>query len=210
MIRLGILILLAQLPLGDSYGDRDDPRPDKVVGGGCDGCELMFEGMPREIGSRTAIAGDGERGSPLVVRGVILAKDGKTPVPGVVLYAYQTDATGHYAPAPGQAHARLHGRLRGWVKTDNDGRYEFRTIRPAPYPGQSVPAHIHPVIKEPGKVAYYIDEFVFDDDPLLTRAERAKLERRGGSGVLKLVEEAGGVAAGRREIILGRNIPNYD
>ena len=140
---------------------------------------------------------------------MIYQKDGKTPASGVILYVYQTDATGRYTPAGGQVHGKRHGRLRGWMKTGADGRYEFRTIRPAPYPGQAIPAHIHPVVKEPDKNEYYLDEFVFDDDPLLTKEKRAKLEDRGGSGVLKVTEEKG-VATGRRDIILGRNIPDYE
>ena len=128
----------------------------------------------------------------------------------MILYVYQTDATGRYTPAAGQVQGKRHGRLRGWMKTGEDGRYEFRTIRPAPYPGQAIPAHIHPVVKEPDKNEYYLDEFVFDDDPLLTKEKRAELEGRGGSGVLKVTEDEKGVATGRRDIILGRNIPNYD
>jgi protocatechuate 3,4-dioxygenase beta subunit len=96
------------------------------------------------------------------------------------------------------------------MKTGADGRYELRTIRPAPYPGQAIPAHIHPVMKERDKNEYYLDEFVFDDDPLLTKEKRAGLEGRGGSGVMKVTEDEKGVATGRRDIVLGRNIPNYE
>jgi protocatechuate 3,4-dioxygenase beta subunit len=192
-------------------GCAQDVKPaEKVVGGGCDGCELMFEGMPAKLGWRTSIGAKDEPGKPLVVRGVIYRSDGKTPAPGVVLYVYHSDATGHYAPVPGQQHGKRHGRLRGWIRTGADGRYEFRTIRPAPYPGQTIPAHIHPVVKEPDRNEYYIDEFLFDDDPLLTKAERVKQEGQGGSGVLKVTADDQGVLIGSRDIILGRNIPDYE
>src|SRR5690242_14923741 len=69
-------------------------RSSQPVGGGCDGCELMFEGMPRALDWRTAIAGKGEAGEPLEMRGVIYQSDGKTPAPGVILYVYHTDAKG--------------------------------------------------------------------------------------------------------------------
>lgn len=39
-----------------------------------------------------------------------------------------------------QAHS---WRLEGWAKTDFEGRFEFRTIRPGPYPGRREAAHIH-------------------------------------------------------------------
>jgi protocatechuate 3,4-dioxygenase beta subunit len=184
-------------------------RSSQLVGGGCDGCELMFEGMPRALDWRTAIAGKGEAGEPLEMRGVIYKSDGKTPAPGVILYVYHTDAKGYYSPAPNQTQGRRHGHLRGWMKTDRMGRYELRTIRPAPYPNRDVPAHIHPVVKEPGKNEYYLDEYVFAHDPLLTREKRGKLENRGGSGIVELSRNQNGVWMGRRDITLGRNIPRY-
>ena len=203
MNRFVPLLLIAPFLFGETS------RPAKPVGGGCDGCELMFEGMPKTLGWRTSIAPAGEAGEPLEMRGVIYQKDGRTPAPGVILYVYHTDATGHYSPAPGQTLGRRHGHLRGWMKTDRDGRYEFRTIRPAPYPGHQIPAHIHPVVKEPGKNEYYLDEYVFDDDPILTPEKRGKLENRGGSGIVKVVRNPQGVWVGQRDIVLGRNIPDY-
>ena len=185
------------------------PQSSQLVGGGCDGCELMYEGMPRALSWRTAIAGNGEAGEPLEMRGVIYRSDGKTPAPGVILYVYHTDAKGYYSPAPGQTQGRRHGHLRGWMKTDRMGRYEFRTLRPAPYPNREIPAHIHPVVKEPGKNEYYLDEYVFADDPLLTPEKRGKLENRGGSGIVEVSRNKNGVWVGRRDIILGRNIPHY-
>ncbi|WP_394343311.1 peptidase associated/transthyretin-like domain-containing protein [Spirosoma sordidisoli] len=79
---------------------------------------------------------------------------------------------------------------------------------PAPYPHADEPAHIHITLKEPGLNEYYIDEFLFDDDPLLTAYKRQKLANRGGSGILKL-KDAGNLYKAERPIYLGRNIPNY-
>ncbi len=185
----------------------DPPDANKRVGGGCDGCELMLEGMPQTLASQTIITPvDG--GEPLEVEGVIFQEDGKTPAPNVILYVYHTDAKGFYSPAPGQTAARRHGGLRGWMQTDANGRYKFRTIRPAPYPNRHLPAHIHAVVKEPGKNEYYIDDFLFDDDPLLTREKRTQ-EARGGSGIVRVTRNADGVWIARRDLVLGRNIPDY-
>jgi len=207
-LRAWFLPLALAFVLGTACAE-EAPQPSQLVGGGCDGCELMFEGMPRALDWRTAIAGSGEAGEPLEMRGVIYRSDGKTPAPSVILYVYHTDAKGYYSPAPGQTQGRRHGHLRGWMKTDRMGRYEFRTLRPAPYPSGEVPAHIHPVVKEPGKNEYYLDEYVFADDPLLTREKRGKLENRGGSGIVEVSRNKNGVWVGRRDIILGRNVPYY-
>lgn len=84
-----------------------------------------------------------------------------------------------------------HGYIRGWVKSDANGQYSIYTVRPAPYPGRNFEAHIHPAIKEPGiDKEYYIDEFVFDDDPLLT-SEKEKGWKTGGSGILRVFKKKG-------------------
>ena len=74
---------------------------------------------------------------------------------------------------------------------------------------QIVPAHIHPIIKESGKIEYYIDDYLFDDDLRLTAAKKNKLENRGGSGIIHLTKNKAGDWIGFRDITLGSNIPNY-
>ena len=204
------LIAVIALGTGASACVQDGQRPPRRVGGACDTCELMYEGMPKELGWQTAIAREGEPGEPLEMRGVIYRNDGKTPAPDVILYVYHTDAKGYYSPAPGQTQARRHGHLRGWMKTDREGRYQFRTIRPASYPDGRAPAHIHAIVREPQLNEYYIDEYEFADDPLVTRKERELMEGRGGMGIVDLTRNKNGVWVGRRDIILGRNIPHYE
>lgn len=55
---------------------------------------------------------------------------------------------------------------------------------------------------------YYIDEFLFDNDPYLTEVERQRQPGYGGSGILQLTEKDGLLIA-RRDIVLGLHIPNY-
>ena len=183
--------------------------PQRIVGGRCEDCELMYQGMPKLVLWETTLVANGEPGEPMEISGRILKADGKTVAPGVILYVYHTDAKGYYSPSPDQTHARRHGHIRGWMKTDSRGRYKFRTVRPAHYPGSRIPEHIHPTIKEPDKNEYYIDEYRFDDDPLLTESERTGSESRGGSGIVSLKKDEQGVWIGKRDIILGQAIPNY-
>ena len=96
----------------------------------------------------------------------------KTPAAGVVLYVYHTDQKGLYTkPANLKGWADRHGYIRGWIKTGADGSYKLYTLVPASYPNSNNPKHIHPTIKEPGFSEYWIDEFVFDDDPLLPASD---------------------------------------
>lgn len=194
-------ICLAAIQIGFS-------QTKKIIGGGCEGCELYAAGLPKNLDWETTMA-VGEKGEKLQISGVIYQKDGKTPAPNVILYIYHTDNEGLYKAAPNQTHAKRHGRLRGWMKTDAHGRYQFTTIRPASYPNSKAVQHIHPTIKEPNKNEYWIDEFVFESDPNLTPAEKKNLPNRGGSGVIKLVKNTEGVWVGKRDIVLGLNVPNY-
>jgi protocatechuate 3,4-dioxygenase beta subunit len=203
-------VLLPWLATGCSGRQTHSAPPSGPVGGGCDGCEGIYEGMPAGLAPRTTIASASEPGERMEISGVVYRRDGRTPAAGVILYVYHTDAKGYYSPAPdATGNARRHGHLRGWMKTGADGAYAFSTIRPTPYPGRAIPAHVHPIVKEPDKNEYYLDEYRFDDDPLLTAAERAKAENRGGSGIIHLTKTAAGVWTGARDIVLGLNIPNY-
>ncbi|HEX8130043.1 MAG TPA: hypothetical protein VF527_13150 [Pyrinomonadaceae bacterium] len=180
------------------------------VGGSCEGCEAIYEGMPSRLDWETRIAAATEPGEPLEASGVIYQPDGRTPAPGVILYVYHTDARGIYAPAPdATGHARRHGHLRGWVKTNARGEYKFVSIKPASYPNSNIPSHIHPIIKEADKNEYYIDLWEFEGDPFLTESERSRRRNIGGSGVVRLTRSAGGVWLARRDITLGLNVQNY-
>ncbi|MCU0381776.1 MAG: hypothetical protein MUE58_11365 [Chitinophagaceae bacterium] len=185
-------------------------NPQQRVGGPCDGCEIMYVGMPAVIFPTDTSAGWHEPGQKLRVRGTVYRRDGKTPAAGVVLYYWQTDNNGYYSPRDGMDEkAKRHGHIRGWMKTDADGNYALYTLRPAPYPNEEIPSHIHILILEPGiGEPYYIDDLVFDDDPLVTAKERAAMQNRGGNGILKTTME-GVVQVARHDIILGLHIPHY-
>lgn len=182
----------------------------ELIGGGCDGCELMYIGMPKQIKPVDTSAGWTEKGQKLLISGTVFKSDGKTPAPEVIIYYWQTDSQGYYSPRKGMDKRTLrHGHIRGWVKTDQQGRYAIYTIRPATYPDHSEPAHIHTSIKEPKlDTEYYIDEFIFDDDPLLNAKKRKSLENRGGSGILK-TSLSGNLQIAKHDIRLGLHIPNY-
>lgn len=174
-------------------------RPDLY---NCEGCEAVAERDPAGIPPRTVLAGPDEPGERMLLQGRVLAADGVTPAGGVVIYAHQTNAEGLYANGgPETVWSRRHGRLRGWARTDADGRYAFETIKPAPYPSLTMPAHIHLFVGEPGRRPYYIDDVVFEGEFGVTPDYRARSELRGGDGVVRLARE-NAVWLARRDIRL--------
>ena len=182
------------------------------VGGSCEGCKAVFESpVPFEkLSWEDTLPDYNEPGPKMIISGVVYHADGKTTAKDVVLYIYHTGQDGEYKNRNNeQGWAKRHGDIRGWMKTNEKGQYRFYTLKPASYPNSNALKHIHPVIKEPGKNEYYIDEFIFDDDPFLTPEIRKQpLENRGGNGIIKLIIE-NGIQQGERNIYLGKNIPNY-
>lgn len=179
------------------------PSREVVVGVPCEGCELVFQGMPAKLTSHAVIAAKDEPGERLHIEGEVRGRDGRL-APGVIVYAYHTDAEGIYPVDP----ESRHGRLRGWVKTDENGRYSFDTIRPAGYPNTNLPQHVHMHVIEVGRCTYYIDDILFEDDPRLTPKERVQ-PGRGGMGVTRPVRYANGWKV-TRNIVLGEKIDGYE
>ena len=197
------------------------PQPQRVqtdrsprVGGECEEgyCELMYFGMPKEIRSEDTSPGWDEKGQKLIVTGTVFKIDGRTPAPNVIIYYHQTDNDGYYSPRNDKPENQTrHGHIRGWIKTDENGKYTIKTNRPGPYPGREDPAHIHLMVKEP-EIAneYWLDDLVFDDDKRLIpfRKKHPASAPRGGSGTLfPLIK--GDLQIAEHDIILGLNIPNY-
>ena len=158
-----------------------------------------------DLSWRAEIAPAEEPGERLVLEGTVFGEDGETPASGVVIYAYHTDAEGLYSKRGDETGNGLrHGHLRGWVRTGEDGRYRFDTIRPASYPDSSEPQHIHMTLLPPGGEERWIESVHFTDDPLLTERQRAGLSGRGGSGVVTPVRDDAGVWHATRDIHLGQ------
>jgi protocatechuate 3,4-dioxygenase beta subunit len=186
---------------------RVQPARERIVGRPCDGCEHVFVGRPRVVETRARIAPLAAPGPSLRIDGRVVDATGR-PVPGILIYAHQTDADGRY-PDRGDGHP--HGRLRAWVRSDAQGRYRFDTIRPGAYPGRTDPAHVHLQVLEPDRCTYYIDDLTFSDDPrnpAPTATERAAA--RGGSGYVVPTRGADGQWFATRDIVLGRRISGYD
>jgi len=204
--RRAALVLLGGLAISGSRSatvETPRVRPDLY---NCEGCEAVRERPPATIGPVWPLAGPTEPGERLVLSGQVRTPDGLRPASGVIIYAHQTNAAGLYANGSNMTEwSRRHGRLRAWVKTGADGRYEFLTIKPAPYPDRTMPAHIHLFIGEPGRRPYYIDDVVFYGEFGVTPAYRASQELRGGSGIVQLQRRADGALIAVRDIRLERH-----
>lgn len=210
MIRSQTIVMLIILLSFCGNPQNIDKSEGELVGGPCEGCEAVFEFGNKELFPVDTLPDFNDEGQKIKITGIIYQADGKTPAKDVILYIYHTDQNGIY-PTKGDetGWAKRHGYIRGWINTNDDGKYTFYTLKPGTYPSRNAPAHIHPVILEPDGKYYWIEEYLFEDDPLLTENELSKSYPRGGnSGVLSLKKE-GNLWIGERDIILGKNVPGY-
>lgn len=206
LIMLCILINVLSSCTGQSL----ESKSDQIVGGACEGCEAIFEFGEKKLSAIDTLPGFEENEHKLKISGKVFQEDGETPASDVIIYIYHTNRRGFYQTKGNEVGwAKRHGVIRGWVKTDKEGNYSFYTFRPGAYPTRDEPEHIHITVKEQGKTAYYLDEFVFVDDPLLSQEKRKNLPNRGGSGISNPILE-NGILTIRRDLILGRNIPDYE
>ena len=204
-----ILFLIVSLP-SCVNSQKHNINTSRLVGGPCEGCEAIFEYGNTKLLSVDTLPDFNDAGIRIKVTGTIYLNDGKTPAKDAILYVYHTDQKGIYATKNGATGwAKRHGYIRGWIKTDVDGKYTFYTLKPGIYPNRSSPAHIHATIMEPDGKYYWLGSYHFEGDTLLTKKEiDPELPRGGSSGLLTLRKE-GMLLVGRRDIILGKNVSDY-
>ena len=202
------LIVLLFPSLNSQVKDENEFR---LVGGPCEGCEAVFEYGDENLFPIDTLPDFNDEGKKIKITGTIYKSDGKIPAKDVILYIYHTNQNGKYATKGDETGwARRHGYIRGWIKTEVDGKYVFYTLKPGVYPAGNAPAHIHPVILEPDGKYYWIEEFLFNGDPLLSDDDANKKLPRGGDNFVLTLKEEDNLFIGERDIILGKNVPGYN
>ncbi|MBN4084780.1 hypothetical protein JYT89_00395 [Flavobacteriaceae bacterium AH-315-B10] len=160
---------------------------------------------PENVSWKTVIPPKGELGEKLIISGTVYLPDGKTHAKDIIVYVHHTNIKGIY-PKKGdeKGNGKYQGYLRGWMKTDSNGKYEFETIRPAPYHShEGEPAHIHYNIQGPEYPEYWLTALWFADDPRVTKEYLNSVERSGGfSNVISLTKDKNNILRGTRNIIL--------
>lgn len=131
------------------------------------------------------ISPQNEPGDALQVSGTVYGPDGKTPIAGATVYVYHTDIHGNYSHDSRSGSSNP--RIKGTMRTNAEGQYAYRSIKPGPYPDSRVPAHIHYLVSAPG-YQQKVFEIVFDDDPFVTADIRARAKRENSIYSIKKLE----------------------
>jgi protocatechuate 3,4-dioxygenase, beta subunit len=125
---------------------------------------------PPELHATARIAPESEPGTPLIIHGVVVEPDGRTPARGVVVHAYHRDQKGFDFGANDSASSTW--RLQGWAKTDDAGRFEFKTIRPAPDNMDREGAHVHFTLEAGTRGRQWAHMVFLADDRRVTARQR--------------------------------------
>jgi protocatechuate 3,4-dioxygenase, beta subunit len=112
-------------------------------------------------------------GPRIIVHGQVLDERGK-PVPNTLIEVWQANAGGRYRHKREGYLAPLDPNFGGCGRcmTDAEGRYQFRTVQPGPYPWPNRindwrPAHIHFSLFGSGFAQRLITQMYFAGDPLI-------------------------------------------
>ncbi|MCC7091598.1 MAG: hypothetical protein IT524_06545 [Nitrosomonas sp.] len=124
---------------------------------------------PNRTGDLTRVPGGSDRakGQLLIVKGRVIDPAGK-PVAGANVEIWQANSVGRYAHPDDTNPAPLDPNFEGFgaVTTGADGYYQFKTIKPPPYPitpTRTRPAHIH--FDVTGRHDELITQMYFEGDP---------------------------------------------
>ena len=158
---------------------------------------------PADASSRASVGPAPEPGDRLTISGIVYDEDGRTPLRSASVFVYQTDARGYYRPD--NPRDSDNPRLFAHMRTDAQGRYEFRTVKPGSYPGTRNPGHIHYHVRAPG-YRERVFEIVFAGDTLIPEQWlRDAANPDGGVAIVRLEADGARALRGTQNVTLRKN-----
>jgi protocatechuate 3,4-dioxygenase beta subunit len=136
----------------------------------------------------------------LKITGTIYENDGQTPAKDVILFIEQPNENGDFDLR--KENEKRYVNHRGWVKTNADGQYTFYTFVPGNDRRYNQLQQIFPVIKDSAQQEYALETFLFEEDPLLSRACRKRINKKGDPSRILKPKKEDGLLVAKRDIIL--------
>jgi len=154
---------------------------------------------------RSNIIPSDSKGIPMVLKGIILKEDGKTPLNNALVEIWQCDENQHYDNTSDDY------RFRGTVKTAKNGSYEFSTIMPVPYKvnpdNDSLwrPAHIHMRVSVPNQQDL-ITQIYFKGDKYIEEDATAS-SPQAVNRILNVSEDSSGKKTVTFDVVMKKEFP---
>ena len=140
---------------------------------------------PLTLTSSGRIASENEPGIPLIIHGRLFGPEGAA-AGGVVVHSYHRDRDGfEFGP---NDNSLTTWELQGWVETDAEGRFEFKTIRPGPDHLGREGSHIHFTLDSVDFGRQWAPKVFLADDPRVTADQRRRSREAGKFGWVREVQ----------------------
>jgi len=119
--------------------------------------------------ARTNLCPDVTDGAKVAIRGRVLDADGN-PVPDALIEVWQADASGQFASADFLGQSRDSSIFLGFgrIPTDENGEFQFTTIKPGTFQGangETHAPHLAITIFMRGLLRHLVSRIYFPDDP---------------------------------------------
>ena len=160
----------------------------------------IYDRAEEHINNTDTIPDFRSKTNKLKLTGTIYQNDGITPAKDIILFIEQPDEDGNFElRKTGEERYVLH---RSWVKTDADGKYTIYTFVPGNDRIYNQLQQIYPLVKEPSKSVYELETYLFDEDPLLSKACRKKIAKECDTSRILTPKEVDGILVAQRDIVL--------
>lgn len=146
---------------------------------------------PDKVTSTSVLVSAEEPGIPLVVKGQLFQPDGQAVAKNVLIHLYHRDHAGFDF---GRNDKQLTTwRLQGWAKTDEEGKFEFHTIRPAADHLGREGGHFHFTIVSEEFGKQWMNKIHFLDDPHISNKDKQRASVLGQFSWLAEVQTLKGI-----------------
>ncbi|WP_338733940.1 hypothetical protein [Mangrovimonas cancribranchiae] len=125
--------------------------------------------------------------TPLKLTGIVYQADGVTPAKDVIVFIRHADENGKFDVRTKSEKRYVYHR--GWVKTNAKGEYTFYTFIPGSYAHSKELRRIYASVKVAGELEYNLPDFIFDDDPFLTKRCRKRIAKKGVNCILTTLKK---------------------
>ena len=161
----------------------------------------VYDYNENRLSNTDTIPGFESKEQKIKVTGTIYLSDGVTPAKDVILYIEQADENGDFDLRFHNEKRYVHHR--GWVKTDADGKYTFYTFVPGNDRRYNQLQQLYPIVKAPNEDEVALTTFLFEEDPLLSKACRKRIAKHSNQSRILKPKAVDGLLVANRDIILG-------
>lgn len=150
------------------------------------------------------IPGFDSKPNKLKISGIVYESDGVTPAKNVIVSIEQADEHGNFNLVDKKDKNSIINS--GSIKTDENGAYTFYTYIPGNDRRYNMQQQLFVFITEADNTSYEIPSFLFDEDPLLSKACRKRIAKKGDPSRILKPTVVDGLNVVQKDIILTSSV----